>query len=1449
MSKVALRVYNREIETLIDQGHIDEAVAHCQHILKSYPKHLDTYRLLGKAYLEARRYADAADIFLRVLLAAPDDFVSHLGMSIIRDEQKDLEGAIWHMERAFDVNASNGGVQGELKRLYGRRDGLEPPKIRLTRGALAQMYTRGGQFAQAIVEIKAVLAEDETRNDMKNLLARAYFRAGMKIEATEACIDLLKHYPYSLDGNRILVEMLPGTSMAQSVDQYKRRLQSLDPYTSVATGSVFDTENIPDNAVMVDRLDYEPDSQSDENWNTPVSAESSQPAAVATPVGEIPDWLQQSGWGPSNGEFKDGPVNFDESESAPLAADDGLAAAEIPDWLKAMAPPGAGTAAAESQIPVVDDEADFDWLEGLGAPLGEPEQQPAAVVEPVAPEIIPAPEPAVEDDQVWSKPFASDTLPLVAESAVANSLDWMNEQPPPQEEQPADQLETLDSEPLPDWLNEEVQAVAPVVSQPVAEQPEAEIQEIPDWLNDLGADELSLPIPDLPANEKTTDWISEEPVAEKPELDSQPAAEKVPDWLSGLAASESATKADAKQFSDVGIPDWLGDLSTPKSDVPTQPVPAVDWLTDLSAESAGEQPLSSLETGSDASDAELDESLKWLDGLTEKQGVKPDEPVEFIPGAAESRQDDAFGWLESQASGQDAKPEEQAEKTPDWLSEMGAPSAELSSLISGPGTSESEQDDAFGWLESLASGQGAKPEELLTKPEDRADKAPDWLSEVETPPSELSSLISDPGTSESEQDDAFGWLESLASGQGAKPEELLTKPEDRADKAPDWLSEVETPPSELASLISGPGTSESEQDEALAWLESLAQKQGAKTEELITNPDERQENVPDWVAQVGQQPETVLQPDLSELPVSQEPPSEIDESVLGPLSELVSGPGTSESEQDAALSWLEALAQKQGAKPEELITQPDARQESAPDWIAQIGQQPVASVEAADEVNSAPQETQDEALDWLQGLADEQPVASVEVNSPPVESQDEALDWLQGLSDEQPIASVEANSAPLESQDEALDWLQGLSDEEPVAPAEAVVPIETTVAPQEEVIDLQQGLSDELPVAIVAPVESLVTPLTAQDDVLSWLQGLSDAESEQPVSQRPAEQPADVMNDVSAISADVAETGAAEVEDGLDWLGDLNKSAEAAIPSMPWEQAETLPAESPIDQPVKLAADESLDWLSDLGQEEAQASTDRMPWEQEIHAPEVEPVAEAVETEPEESAGVPEEMNPFEEQEKPVVSAVEPVEIPAEEPAPVAPVESPNWFDAEPVKAVSTDSEIEELPAWLKDTSADEQLPVPEQVSDWVVSQEIPAETEPPVSEAAPKEPVSQASAEPVSFSVMDVAPVEESAPVESAPVPVLKSTAILGGDKDAQIVQRARDLLGHGGLDGAMNEYSKLIKKGKMLEEVIYDLKEAVYSHPVDVVIWQTLGDAYNRSNRLQEALDAYSKAEELLR
>ncbi|HSJ86081.1 MAG TPA: tetratricopeptide repeat protein [Anaerolineales bacterium] len=81
-------------------------------------------------------------------------------------------------------------------------------------------------------------------------------------------------------------------------------------------------------------------------------------------------------------------------------------------------------------------------------------------------------------------------------------------------------------------------------------------------------------------------------------------------------------------------------------------------------------------------------------------------------------------------------------------------------------------------------------------------------------------------------------------------------------------------------------------------------------------------------------------------------------------------------------------------------------------------------------------------------------------------------------------------------------------------------------------------------------------------------------------------------------------------------------------------------------------------------------------------------------------------------------------------------------------------------------------------------------------------------------------------------------------------VLGRARNELSRNNLNGALESYAKLIKKGRFLEEVIYDLRDAVsYRYPVDVNVWQSLGDAYMRANRLQDALDAYTKAEELLR
>jgi tetratricopeptide (TPR) repeat protein len=80
-------------------------------------------------------------------------------------------------------------------------------------------------------------------------------------------------------------------------------------------------------------------------------------------------------------------------------------------------------------------------------------------------------------------------------------------------------------------------------------------------------------------------------------------------------------------------------------------------------------------------------------------------------------------------------------------------------------------------------------------------------------------------------------------------------------------------------------------------------------------------------------------------------------------------------------------------------------------------------------------------------------------------------------------------------------------------------------------------------------------------------------------------------------------------------------------------------------------------------------------------------------------------------------------------------------------------------------------------------------------------------------------------------------------------VLEQAKGELDRGDIPTALDHYGKLIKKGKHLEETIRDLSESLYRYPVEVGIWQTLGDAYMRSNRLKEALEAYNKAEELIR
>jgi len=243
-------------------------------------------------------------------------------------------------------------------------------------------------------------------------------------------------------------------------------------------------------------------------------------------------------------------------------------------------------------------------------------------------------------------------------------------------------------------------------------------------------------------------------------------------------------------------------------------------------------------------------------------------------------------------------------------------------------------------------------------------------------------------------------------------------------------------------------------------------------------------------------------------------------------------------------------------------------------------------------------------------------------------------------------------------------------------------------------------------------------------------------------------------------------------------------------------------------------------------------------------------------------------------------------------PTPPAGEELPDWLKGvtQPTSAAELSKE-DELPEWLRTSTempeslpvqtpalqeqeaveetgaavpfADENIPVaaaltPTAPEEWLPAEKVePQPPEPVIFAVEPASESVQPATKPIALESEEPAPppTEPAAPVpeslqptpEPVPQPVIPPTP--SQDKEAESLLDAQAALKSGKLDEAMAGFAKLIKKGRLLDEIIHDLREAVYTYPVDIIIWQTLGDAYNRSNQLQDALDAYTKAEELLR
>ena len=131
-------LFFKEIETSIEENNIDKAISQSLYLLQKFPKNLNAFQVLSKALLQKQDFKNADKVFDIILQIEPDDFVSHIGKSIIAEFNHSLDSAIEQMKYAFETQPANEGLQIELKRLLLANDGVEPNKILLTRGALTK---------------------------------------------------------------------------------------------------------------------------------------------------------------------------------------------------------------------------------------------------------------------------------------------------------------------------------------------------------------------------------------------------------------------------------------------------------------------------------------------------------------------------------------------------------------------------------------------------------------------------------------------------------------------------------------------------------------------------------------------------------------------------------------------------------------------------------------------------------------------------------------------------------------------------------------------------------------------------------------------------------------------------------------------------------------------------------------------------------------------------------------------------------------------------------------------------------------------------------------------------------------------------------------------------------------------------------------------------------------
>jgi tetratricopeptide (TPR) repeat protein len=630
-------------------------------------------------------------------------------------------------------------------------------------------------------------------------------------------------------------------------------------------------------------------------------------------------------------------------------------------------------------------------------------------------------------------------------------------------------------------------------------------------------------------------------------------------------------------------------------------------------------------------------------------------------------------------------------------------------------------------------------------------------------------------------------------------------------------------------------------EEVMAWMESLAKRQGA-SEGFTTSADMDIEEVdPSTVIdEPGYVPfgEETRKPAAKVAPEPEPEPEPITELDMEVPADLDTG----------GMAWLESLAADQsGDFPQmdlaALSAELEPSDETEPiettpslDWLDSLAEAPETASPAVDDIAAIedPIAAGIDPMVWLESLAKRQGARADELTT----AADLDIPTPEGVEDTGPgyeDFTVESSAQPEREAADPAAWLESMTtgstfhiDTSDVAADEEAMSDEDIQAALSSGVDIppdqmeaflgrqldRQLSGGDVPIPTAEDYDPDAPPVPAElpDWLLEQVQPPDAAET----LDEPDHQPA-LLDEIVAPPDIEAELP--------DWLqAEEDQEADSALESI-FESAAAV-AEPGIDA--------SDPWVQAFT-EEADTDPDAIP---EWYARNV--------NDPERIAAVEKQLDDDE-----LAAELETFDLPAETGVPAGEPEAavPVWLQDEPEALVEAelpdwlvgaadDDIIEDIPDWLADTNVDV---APDEIPAWLLDTvETPGTLEEEDVIIPPEPEIPAASVEPT--------PAPEPVVPEPEPEPVMATaqrvTAPPLAADIAGTLEEARELAGSGDLDGCLLAYEKVIRANQALNDVVSDLAQLAEHHKNRPAVYRVLGDGLMRQGNLQAALDTYRKA-----